>query len=292
MGRRAATGAGAGGGAALLLTLAGSWAAWWGAWAAGGGLGAPVPTTLYALGGVWPLLVAVAMARRSGGLRSLAARMVDPRRVPPRWWAILAAAGAGPAILAALASGPGRPGGLVAVSVAALPAIVAFNLLASAVEEPLWRGTAQDRLQARHPALLAALVVGLAWAAWHVPLYAVEGTFQHDHGMGSAAFWLYTLVLIPESVLLAWVLVHTRRSVLAAIVLHLAVNMSGEVLDLTTREQGLRLALTTGLAVAVALAAGPSLSGRRRAPADPRGTGRRAPPGAAGPPRGGGGLTA
>jgi hypothetical protein len=50
-----------------------------------------------------------------------------------------------------------------------------------------------------------------------------------------------------------WTMDHTRGSVLAAVFFHALVNTSGEILELTTGAQIIRLLLWTTAAVAVAL---------------------------------------
>ena len=43
-------------------------------------------------------------------------------------------------------------------------------------EEPGWRGFALPRLLKNHSALFSTLVIGVIWALWHLPLFAVPGT--------------------------------------------------------------------------------------------------------------------
>jgi membrane protease YdiL (CAAX protease family) len=57
----------------------------------------------------------------------------------------------------------------------ALPAYLATFVVVSlgggGQEEPGWRGYALDRFQARHSPVVATLLLGLVWSAWHLPLY-------------------------------------------------------------------------------------------------------------------------
>ncbi|WP_052572286.1 CPBP family glutamic-type intramembrane protease [Chthonomonas calidirosea] len=46
-----------------------------------------------------------------------------------------------------------------------------FALLSNPWEEVGWRGFALPRLQARHMAFTATLIVGGLWALWHLPLF-------------------------------------------------------------------------------------------------------------------------
>ena len=45
-----------------------------------------------------------------------------------------------------------------------------INFCATTCEEIGWRGFALPRLQKRHNALIATLIVGILWALWHLPL--------------------------------------------------------------------------------------------------------------------------
>jgi membrane protease YdiL (CAAX protease family) len=78
---------------------------------------------------------------------------------------------------------------------------VAFALAASFAEEPGWRGYALDRL-GRRP-WRAAVVISSVWAIWHLPLYAISGTFQHDDvGFATALFWIIRASFLPQTILM------------------------------------------------------------------------------------------
>ena len=55
-------------------------------------------------------------------------------------------------------------------------------------EEIGWRGYALERLQTRWNALTSSLIVGLVWALWHLPLFMMVGTSQHELGIPFIGF--------------------------------------------------------------------------------------------------------
>jgi CAAX protease family protein len=67
---------------------------------------------------------------------------------------------------------------------------------------------------------------------WHLPQFFVEGTYQSGLGFGSASFWLFMAVLLPESILITWVYNNTYHSTLSAVLLHFMTNFTGEILGL------------------------------------------------------------
>ncbi len=91
-------------------------------------------------------------------------------------------------------------------------------------EELGWRGFALDRLQGRWNALPASLILGSLWALWHLPLFFIPSMPQYAMGFGTADFWLFLVSLVSLAVIMTWVYNHTRRSVLAAILLHFLFN--------------------------------------------------------------------
>jgi len=77
-------------------------------------------------------------------------------------------------------------------------------------EEPGWRGFAQPRLQSGRSPLVAALIVGMLAAGWHLPL------------LPFAASPIQLLAPVAFAALAAWVYNRTGGSVLLAILLHAA----------------------------------------------------------------------
>jgi membrane protease YdiL (CAAX protease family) len=65
----------------------------------------------------------------------------------------------------------------------------------------------------------ASLILGLVWGLWHLPLFFISDTVQAH--MTLALFLLSTVAM---SVIFAWLALHTRGSVAAALVLHTAIN--------------------------------------------------------------------
>ena len=87
-------------------------------------------------------------------------------------------------------------------------------------EELAWRGFALPRLLQRWPEVTASLILGLAWAAWHLPLLWTEGAPLYGYPV-----WLLLLDICAKSILFTWVFVRTRESVLIAVLLHASSNL-------------------------------------------------------------------
>jgi membrane protease YdiL (CAAX protease family) len=87
-------------------------------------------------------------------------------------------------------------------------------------EEPAWRGFALPRLLSRFNALIASLVLGVLWGAWHLPLIWTAGS-----ALQSQPVWLLLLDISAKSVLFTWVFLRTRGSALVAVLLHGTTNL-------------------------------------------------------------------
>jgi len=114
-------------------------------------------------------------------------------------------------------------------------------------EEMGWRGVGYDRLQRQANALTASLILGVAWAVWHIPLFLIEGTFQNQLGFGSFRFWVFLASNVPLTVIITWVYNHTNRSILSAALVHFSGNIIGAILTKTDQLAFLEL---LGLTVA------------------------------------------
>ena len=95
--------------------------------------------------------------------------------------------------------------------------IALIAVLTGLAEEPGWRGYAQPTANLRYRPLIAALVVSLIWAGWHLP-NALFGQTLTD----TATHFLATVV---NGFVLAWAY-NSTGSVLVVMLLHGAQNAS------------------------------------------------------------------
>ncbi|WP_255196878.1 CPBP family intramembrane glutamic endopeptidase [Halorarius litoreus] len=166
-------------------------------------------------------------------------RVRNPRRVGLRWLVVILLVPFGVGVLAGvvdlLLGGPGPSWGEGVTQfgvnpLAILPALF-FATLPPILEELGWRGYALDRLQLKVSALSASLILGVVWALWHLPLFFIEGSFQHDAvGFATTGFWLVMTGIVVLSVAFTWIYNNTERSILGIIVLHGWVNFTAEVI--------------------------------------------------------------
>jgi membrane protease YdiL (CAAX protease family) len=86
-------------------------------------------------------------------------------------------------------------------------------------EQVGWRGFALPRMQARHGALLASLLLGAVWGLWHGILWFIPGA-----GQAAYPFWAYVLATVAQQVVFTWVYNATGGSLLLAALLHNSAN--------------------------------------------------------------------
>jgi membrane protease YdiL (CAAX protease family) len=89
-------------------------------------------------------------------------------------------------------------------------------------EEYGWRGYSLDRLQSKWNALTSSIILGLIWGLWHLPLHFITGTTQEV-----VPFYQNLIILVLSSVIYTWIYNNTRGSILVAMLIHTAGNMSG-----------------------------------------------------------------
>ena len=86
-------------------------------------------------------------------------------------------------------------------------------------EEPGWRGYAVPILQRRFGPVTGALVLGLVWAVWHLPLRLIPGTPQ-----AQLPLLLVVVQTVAVSLILAWILRSTGGSLLLVVLTHASIN--------------------------------------------------------------------
>ncbi|MEO7425679.1 MAG: CPBP family intramembrane glutamic endopeptidase [Fibrobacteria bacterium] len=101
---------------------------------------------------------------------------------------------------------------------------LAYNIISFGYgEEVGWRGFALPRLQTRHSALVASLLLTVGWAIWHVPLFLYRPGYT---GMGAAGIAGWFFSLLTGSVLLTWLYNSSRGSLLVVALFHATVDVA------------------------------------------------------------------
>ena len=206
-----------------LLTFGLTWVVW-----VPRAAGVPVGT----LGQLWtwaPAIAALLAAALTGGRKALGDLLRRLVRWRVAWWWYLVAI-LGPAAFSAvvagvyvLAGGSWQAAAPAAfrLSIPALALFLVVLILTDGLGEELaWRGFALPRLLQRWPVVTASLILGLIWAAWHLPLLWTEGAPLYGYPV-----WLLVADICAKSILFTLVFVRTRESVLIAVLLHASSNL-------------------------------------------------------------------
>lgn len=211
-----------------------------------------------------PLLAALILVYREDkavGVAGLLRRAFDYKRIRSRIWYI-------PVFLLmpgvmALSFGLmrllGSPVPIPQFPVLALPTLFLVFFVAALGEELGWMGYAIDPLQDRSNALQASLLLGLAWAAWHI-IPVVQA--------GRSPIWIASQCLfwVASRVLSVWLYNNTGKSVFATVVYHAMLNVTWQLFPVNGSFYDPRI---TGLIVAcvaaiVAVIWGPKTLARDR----------------------------
>lgn len=255
----------------LTLFFAVTFAATWACWLVTIVLGEPAmsfPAIVpYLLGAFGPTIGAVVIrVRRARRKEPVPAHAVPTRLNARLAWAPLLLVVASATVLAAALLVQVSDGVVVDLTAAGAMiqamggpvAFLALMLLGGPLpEEPGWRGTAYPRLLASMGRVQAALLLGVIWALWHLPLFFVNGTIQAAYGLASPNGVLYLISIIPMALLIGYA--YERGGVVTAIAVHLGVNGTVALLGVNSPKTQ---ALIIGIQAIVALAL---IAGRRSA---------------------------
>ena len=91
-------------------------------------------------------------------------------------------------------------------------------------EELGWRGYALPRLARSFGLGPASLVIGVIWAAWHLPLFFILGADTNGQ-----SFPFYVMQVTGISVVIAWLYMKTDGSLLLTMLFHAAVNNTKDI---------------------------------------------------------------
>jgi membrane protease YdiL (CAAX protease family) len=231
-------------------------------------------TVLFAAGGLGVPGAAVFLLFRTAEKkhrRDYWRRLVDGRRIELRWYAVIFLLVPALNVLALLlgvlagdtVSAFEQAAQLAADPVSILPYVVFVLVFGPLPEELGWRGYALDGLQTRWTALQASLILGVIWAAWHVPLFFMDGTYQAELGVLTLPFVEFMFGATITSILYTWIYNNTGRSILGAVLFHFSGNLSGELVPHGSSGRLFLAALTLVVVVVVVLVYGPKTLTRR-----------------------------
>ena len=178
----------------FLLTFCLSWAAWALAALLGARDSALPAQCLHYAGGLGSFAVTLALLHRRHTpdfRQDFWRRAIDFKRIGIKWYAVILLTVPALTALGALADKLLGGGGLqmeaaerfVQQPWSFLPFGVFTLVFGPLPEELAWRGYALDGLQMQWKALTASIVLGAAWTVWHLPLFFIEGSYQHGLGL-------------------------------------------------------------------------------------------------------------
>ena len=185
-----------------------------------------------------PAVAALLVALFDPDLRAAWRRRLGRWRIPGRLYGIALLA---PPIVCLVAVGitealgvPGLDYNDPAQLYLVVPAFVAVLVLGGPFgEEPGWRGVLQPALGHWFSPCRAGLLVGVVWATWHLPLFAIPGTPQAQVPIG-----LYVAFTIGLGVIYGWLADRSGDSVPVAVLLHASSNTAAGVLPVLPGDAG------------------------------------------------------
>jgi len=92
-------------------------------------------------------------------------------------------------------------------------------------EEFGWRGYVFENLRNKYSALTAAILAGLMWGFWHLPLFFVPRAEDYYN----RPLWGLMLTTVLAGIILAWLYANTKGGVFAAMLGHTMFNWSNWV---------------------------------------------------------------
>ena len=108
-----------------------------------------------------------------------------------------------------------------------LPSIIPLLILGPLSEEFGWRGFLQKRVNKEFSAIPGSLVIGITWSLWHLPLFYMSGTSQHDFNIPYIPFMAG---VTASSFIYTYVYIKSNESLFSAILLHWVVTYIMQVI--------------------------------------------------------------
>ncbi|MEU9453511.1 type II CAAX endopeptidase family protein [Streptomyces sp. NPDC048277] len=174
------------------------------------------------LGPIGSALLVTAVTEGRAGLREWRGRMTK-LRVSWRWFLVVALSVPAALTIATAAltdRNPVMPPAVVLV--AYIPGLIMQMITTGLAEEPGWREFAMPHMQRRFGPLVATLIVGVLWGAWHLPLFLTEWGGGPDVDPSRPIAFMGTTLAF--SFVMTWVFNRSRESMPLVMLLHTSVN--------------------------------------------------------------------
>ena len=98
------------------------------------------------------------------------------------------------------------------------------------VNEEFGWSYAIDRLHQRQSLLRAAVLLGVIWGCWHIPLFFIPGLTQ-----SFMPFWAFLIFTVAVRIAIVWGYASNRQSILVALLFHTASNFAFNLFNVVDR---------------------------------------------------------
>lgn len=122
----------------------------------------------------------------------------------------------------------------LAMPLGAIPlTFVLLFFLGGSVDEEFGWAYAIDRLLTRFRPLPAAVILGILWGFWHLPLFFIAGTTQFF-----VPLWMFLILTVSFRTLFVWAYESTGKSILVTLLFHTSVNMAFSLVAVVVMKPG------------------------------------------------------
>lgn len=120
----------------------------------------------------------------------------------------------------------GDVGSIDKMAFLSIPTVLWAGFYAGPLGEELgWRGFLLPEFQKRFSSLKSAILIGIIWFVWHIPLFwAPFGTLVSGETISILPVVAYFIMIICLSIIITWLVINSKGSVLIAILFHLSIN--------------------------------------------------------------------
>jgi membrane protease YdiL (CAAX protease family) len=217
----------------------------------------PYAVIFYFLGVAAPCAAAVLMVLTSGSTalkRDFKDRLINLRRIRPGYLLaaiLLSFAVMVLSILLSLSLGQSADQLRLSGGANLLPMIVIAMVLAPIFEELGWHGYGVDSLRAMTGMTTATLLFAALWCTWHAPLVFIGGTYQHQLATMDKTIFLvnFFVSIVVAAIIANWFYYKNDRSIVAAVLLHSALNAAAVLLNAGPVAKCIATLLYAGIAV-------------------------------------------